>query len=202
MSHYSRHCRARDYLAAQFNERTSLADAAAQAGLSPFYFHRRLRSFKETPHRVRHAAARIEQAKKLLLAGNHSVTDICLDAGYESLGSFSTRFHSLTGLSPAAFRARRLWGLQAITGPCTTCLPASNICSPGSTDRKIREASPRLATEAMIQTTLSHQLYVLEHDAARDFYVNKLASRSAWTRAWTMASAGLPLARRASRTSS
>jgi AraC-like DNA-binding protein len=40
MSHYSRLCRARDYLAARFNERTSLADAAAHAGLSSFYFHR------------------------------------------------------------------------------------------------------------------------------------------------------------------
>ena len=55
---------------------------------------------------------RIEHAKKLLLAGNHGVTDICFDAGYESLGSFSTRFHSLTGLSPVAFRreARRVFG--------------------------------------------------------------------------------------------
>jgi hypothetical protein len=42
------------------------------------------------------------------------VTDICFDVGYESLGSFSTRFHSLTGLSPAAFRreARRVFGFQ------------------------------------------------------------------------------------------
>jgi AraC-like DNA-binding protein len=47
---------------------------------------------------------RIEEAKKLLLAENQSVTDICLDLGYESLGSFSTKFRSLTGLSPVAFR--------------------------------------------------------------------------------------------------
>ena len=98
MSHYSRLCRARDYLAARFNERTSLAEAAAQAELSPFYFHRLFAdAFGETPHQFV-TRLRIDHAKKLLLAGNHSVTEICLDAGYESLGSFSSRFHSLTGL--------------------------------------------------------------------------------------------------------
>jgi AraC-like DNA-binding protein len=104
--------RARDYLAANFNERISLTDAAAHAGLSPFYFHRLFAdTFSETPHEFV-TRLRIDHAKKLLLAGNHRVTEICLDAGYESLGSFSTRFHSLTGLSPAAFRreSRRFFG--------------------------------------------------------------------------------------------
>jgi AraC-like DNA-binding protein len=104
--------RARDYLAANFNQRISLADAAALARLSPFYFHRLFaETFNETPHEFV-TRLRIDHAKKLLLAGNHSVTDICLDAGYASLGSFSTRFHSLTGLSPAAFRreSRRVFG--------------------------------------------------------------------------------------------
>jgi AraC-like DNA-binding protein len=103
---------ARDYLAANFNERISLADAAAFAGLSPFYFQRLFtNTFNETPHEFV-TRLRIDHAKQLLLAGNHSVTDICFDAGYESLGSFSTRFHSLTGLSPAAFRreSRRVFG--------------------------------------------------------------------------------------------
>ena len=68
-------------------------------------------AFNETPHQFV-ARLRIEHAKKLLLAGHHSVTDICFETGYESLGSFSTRFRSLTGLSPAAFRreSRRVFG--------------------------------------------------------------------------------------------
>jgi AraC-like DNA-binding protein len=62
---------------------------------------------------------RIDHAKRLLLAGNHSVTEICLDTGYESLGSFSARFHSLTGLSPVAFRreARRVFGTSGRNWP-------------------------------------------------------------------------------------
>jgi AraC-like DNA-binding protein len=104
--------RARDYLAVHFNERVSLAEAAAEAELSPFHFQRFFAAaFTETPHEFV-TRLRIDHAKKLLLAGNHSVTDICFDSGYESLGSFSWRFHSLTGLSPAAFRreSRRVFG--------------------------------------------------------------------------------------------
>lgn len=110
---------ARDYLAANFNQRVSLSDAAALAGLSPFYFHRLFaKAFNETPHEFV-TRLRIDHAKKLLLAGNHSVTDIRFDAGYESLGSFSTRFQSLTGLSPAAFRreSRRVFGTSGRNWP-------------------------------------------------------------------------------------
>jgi len=111
--------RARDYLAANFNERISLADAATLAELSPFYFHRLFAdAFSETPHEFV-TRLRIDHAKKMLLAGNDSVTDICLDAGYESLGSFSARFRSLTGLSPAAFRreSRRVFGTSGRNWP-------------------------------------------------------------------------------------
>jgi len=109
---FGRLCRARDYLAAHYDRPIPLAEAAQQACLSPFYFNRLFtRAFQETPHEFV-TRLRIGQAKKLLLAGNHSVTDICLEVGYQSLGSFSSRFHTLTGLSPAAFRseARRTFG--------------------------------------------------------------------------------------------
>jgi AraC-like DNA-binding protein len=108
----ARLCRARDYLTSRYRLRTPLADAAREAGLSPFYFSRLFaQAFDETPHELV-TRLRIERAKRLLLADNESVTEICFDVGYESLGSFSTRFSTLTGLSPAAFRreARRLWG--------------------------------------------------------------------------------------------
>jgi len=112
-------CRARDYLAGHFNQRTSLAEAAAQADLSPFYFHRLfLNAFRETPQQFV-TRLRIDHAKKLLLAGNHRVTDICLDVGYESLGSFSARFRSITGFSPTAFRreSRRVFGASGRNWP-------------------------------------------------------------------------------------
>jgi AraC-like DNA-binding protein len=116
---FARLCRARDYLAAHYDRHTSLEDLAPHACLSPFYFNRLFtQAFGETPHEFV-TRRRIEQAKKLLLAGNHSVTEVCLEIGYQSLGSFSTRFRSLTGLAPAAFRgeARRVFGGCAARWP-------------------------------------------------------------------------------------
>jgi AraC-like DNA-binding protein len=101
---FQRLCRARDYLAARYNGRLTLETGAQEACLSPFHFSRLFtNAFGETPHEFV-TRVRIDEAKRLLLSENRSVTDICFDVGYESLGSFSSRFRSLTGLSPAAFR--------------------------------------------------------------------------------------------------
>ena len=59
-------------------------------GISPLYFL---------------ACLRIQRAKELLLAPRASVTDVCLEVGYTSLGSFSNTFRELVGLSPETFRA-------------------------------------------------------------------------------------------------
>jgi AraC-like DNA-binding protein len=101
---FARLSRARDYLGACYRDRVTLDKAASHACLSPCHFNRLFaQAFGETPHEFV-TRMRMEEAKKLLLAGNHSVTDICFDLGYESLGSFSLKFRSLTGLSPVAFR--------------------------------------------------------------------------------------------------
>lgn len=104
--------RARDYLASRYGQRVLLRDAAAIAYYSPYHFNRLfLQAFKETPHEFV-SRLRLEEAKRLLLSDNQSITDICFEVGYESLGSFSTRFRGLTGLSPFTFRreARRTFG--------------------------------------------------------------------------------------------
>jgi AraC-like DNA-binding protein len=101
---FARLCRARDYLGDCYSERVTLENAARQACLSRFHFNRLFaRAFGETPHEFV-TRRRIEEAKKMLLRERESVTEICFAVGYESLGSFSTRFRSLTGLSPASFR--------------------------------------------------------------------------------------------------
>src|SRR5438067_178861 len=48
---------------------------------------------------------RIQRAKEILLSSDRSITDICLEVGYTSLGSFSKTFNFLVGLSPQQFRA-------------------------------------------------------------------------------------------------
>jgi AraC-like DNA-binding protein len=104
--------RARDYLAASYKRPTFLEDAAREAALSPCYFNRLFTSvFNETPHEFR-TRLRIDEAKRLLGASNQSVTEICFEVGYESVGSFSTHFRALTTFSPTTFRrgAQRVFG--------------------------------------------------------------------------------------------
>lgn len=47
---------------------------------------------------------RIERAMSLLRLGDMSVTDVCFTVGCSSLGTFSTRFTELVGMSPSTYR--------------------------------------------------------------------------------------------------
>ncbi len=52
------------------------------------------------------AERRIERAQDLLRATNLTVTEVCMLVGYSSLGSFSSRFRELVGVSPSEYQAR------------------------------------------------------------------------------------------------
>lgn len=123
---YVRVCRARDFLAARFEAKPQLEDAARVACLSPYHFHRVFaRAFGETPHAFL-TRMRMERARKLLASEHLPVTDVCLAVGYESLGSFSTLFRAQTGRSPVEFRreVRRVFpsALLPPSGFMPTCL--------------------------------------------------------------------------------
>jgi AraC-like DNA-binding protein len=87
-------------------EELSMEEMAARAGVSPFHFLRTFRRFTGVTPALFLSALRLEEAKRLLLTTERSVTDICFDVGYNSLGTFTTRFTQFVGLSPA--RLRRL----------------------------------------------------------------------------------------------
>jgi AraC-like DNA-binding protein len=77
------------------------------AGISPWHFVKLYtRAFGETPHEFV-MRRRLEHAQKLLRGGSLSITEVCLEGGYESHGSFSTLFHRFYGVSPRDYR--RLW---------------------------------------------------------------------------------------------
>lgn len=98
---------ARDYMHASLSDPLSLEHIAAQAALSPYHF---LRAFKQvfglTPHAYL-TKKRLERACFLLRHTDQPVTDICLEVGFESLGSFSALFQRQMGLSPRAYRQSR-----------------------------------------------------------------------------------------------
>ena len=86
------------------DEPLDLAKFAHVAAMSPFHFHR---VFKEvvgiTPGKFL-ATLRLETAKRLLQSTDLPVTEICLDVGYNSLGTFTTLFTRSVGLAPGRFR--------------------------------------------------------------------------------------------------
>jgi AraC-like DNA-binding protein len=82
----------------------SLDEMARIAYLSPFYFNRVFRQLTGVPPRRFHTALRIAAAKRLLLTTDLSVTEVCLEIGYQSLGTFTTHFHELVGVSPRTLR--------------------------------------------------------------------------------------------------
>lgn len=90
-----------------------LDEMARLAFLSPYYFNRVFRELTGVPPRRFQTALRMAAAKRLLLTTDLSVTEICLDLGYQSLGTFTTHFHELVGVSPRELR--RLAGEP----PCT-----------------------------------------------------------------------------------
>jgi AraC-like DNA-binding protein len=78
---------------------------ARAAHLSPAHFSREFRrAFGETPHQYL-LTRRLERAAELLRNTDHSVSDVCLDVGLSSVGSFTTSFGRAFGLSPTAYRA-------------------------------------------------------------------------------------------------
>jgi AraC-like DNA-binding protein len=89
---------------AQLSEPLALEEMAEIACLSPFHFHRMFRSITGIPPGEFLATLRLEAAKRLLLTTSLSVTDVCFDLGYTSLGTFTSRFKQLTGFAPLQLR--------------------------------------------------------------------------------------------------
>jgi AraC-like DNA-binding protein len=78
---------------------------ARAALMSPAHFSRRFRAtYGETPYAYL-MTRRIERAKALLRATDLTVLEICLDVGFQSQGSFTSRFHEIVGVTPTAYRA-------------------------------------------------------------------------------------------------
>lgn len=89
---------------AHLSEPLSLEEMAEIAYLSPFHFNRIFRSITDIPPGEFLASLRLGAAKRLLLTTTMSVTDVCFELGYTSLGSFTTRFKQLVGFSPLQLR--------------------------------------------------------------------------------------------------
>jgi AraC-like DNA-binding protein len=98
--------RAKDLADARYFEPLGVADMARAAALSPAHFSREFhRAFGEPPHRYL-LTRRLERAAALLRATDRSVAEICTSVGLTSVGSFTTSFRRMFGVTPTTYRAQ------------------------------------------------------------------------------------------------
>jgi AraC-like DNA-binding protein len=109
--------RVRDRIDREYARPLDVEALARDAHMSPGHFSRRFRAaYGESPYSYL-MTRRIERAMALLRRGDLSVTEICFEVGFSSLGTFSTRFSELVGMPPSVYR-QQADGAMAGIAPC------------------------------------------------------------------------------------
>jgi transcriptional regulator GlxA family with amidase domain len=107
--------RARDAMDGAYAQPLDVPALARIALMSEAHFIRSFRAtFRETPHRYLQRR-RVERSMFLLRETDRSVTEICLDVGFLSLGTFGRTFREILGETPTEYRRR------AVVHPVPTC---------------------------------------------------------------------------------
>lgn len=115
---------------------------AAHAGYSRYHFIRAFKAaYGETPGQYL-THRRIERAEDLLRTANLTVTEICHLVGFSSVGTFSARFKSWTGLTPSEYRAEHVGRGAALIPGCYAMLWAGGF-RPGTGTRESNSGEAR-----------------------------------------------------------
>ncbi len=110
--------RARDLIDRDYSQPLDVPSMASAALMSPAHFSRRFRAaYGESPYTYL-MTRRIERAKSHLRTGM-SVTDTCMAVGCTSLGSFSSRFTEIVGVTPSEYRSRDHRNVEVVP-PCVS----------------------------------------------------------------------------------
>jgi transcriptional regulator GlxA family with amidase domain len=98
--------RARDAMDREYRGELDIPALAQIACVSQAHFIRTFKiTFGETPHRYLQRR-RVERAMYLLRTSTTGITDICMNVGFSSLGTFSRTFAEIVGESPTRYRTR------------------------------------------------------------------------------------------------
>src|SRR5262245_34981550 len=104
LSDLARLRRVRDRIDREYAEPLDVEALARGAHMSAGHLSRQFRlAYGEAPYAYL-MTRRIERAMTLLRRGDLSVTEACFAVGCSSLGTFSTRFTELVGMSPSGYR--------------------------------------------------------------------------------------------------
>jgi AraC-like DNA-binding protein len=109
--------RAKDLMDREYDRPLDVARVAAAAHMSESHFARAFRREYGEPPATYLMTRRIERAKAQLRETDKAVTEICLDVGFRSLGSFTSRFHEVAGMTPTEYR-RAAGGPPLPIPPC------------------------------------------------------------------------------------
>jgi AraC-like DNA-binding protein len=136
-------CRARDILSDEEGCHLSIPGIGQKIGISPFHFIRLFEAtFGTTPHQFR-IGSRLARAKELLAVDQRSVTEVCMEVGFSSLGSFSLLFTKRIGTTPSSYRRRHRAMIQVpaalMPEHLTSCLGLMGSLPTGAF-RSFREA--------------------------------------------------------------
>ncbi len=136
--------RAKDLVDARYREPLDVPSLARAAHLSPAHFSREFRrAFGETPHQYL-LTRRMERAAALLRNTDRAVADICLAVGLRSVGSFTTTFGRLFGMSPTVYRAAHPPPVARVRVP--TCVLQANARPQSSRFREDSRAQPAVTS--------------------------------------------------------
>ena len=106
LSDLARLRRVRDRIDRDYAQPLDVEALARGAHMSAGHLSREFRAaYGESPYGYL-MTRRIERAMALLRRGDLSVTEVCFAVGCSSLGTFSTRFSELVGMSPSAYRSQ------------------------------------------------------------------------------------------------
>ena len=98
--------RARDAMDRRYRDELDIAALAEIACVSQAHFIRRFKAtFGETPHRYLQRR-RVERAMYMLRTTTDDITDICMNVGFSSLGTFSRTFTEIVGETPTRYRTQ------------------------------------------------------------------------------------------------
>lgn len=92
------------YMKVSLTEESTIEEVAQHFGYSKFHFSREFKRHTGFSAADYLSSLKIERAKQELLRDDHSITEAGFDAGYSSIGTFSTTFTKKTGLSPREYK--------------------------------------------------------------------------------------------------
>lgn len=104
------------YMNSHLKDDLTIHDIATHFGYSKYHFSREFKHITGFSAVDYLSSIKVEYAKKAFLEHNYSVTESGFDAGYTSLGTFSTTFAKKTGLSPREYKnqVESLYGLTKL----------------------------------------------------------------------------------------